>query len=312
MTTPPSRLSTARSAGVGLSNAALIQVAVVAVLAVLAYLGPIRGLLISRWMTDGNWSHGPLIPVFCLYFLWLRREALLCVRAKPSYFGAVVLVGSLAVYFLSAWWFRMGYPQGVSMIGAIFGVTLLLGGWPVIRLTWFPILFLLLAVPLPQTLYVSLTLPLRSLAAWVAASAMPLFVNGLHTEAQAVVIDYVVPGSAPDTLNVEEACSGMRLTMAFVTLGIIMAYLGDRPLWQRVVMVLMCIPIAVFCNAVRVTITGLLVVTGQDAWARGTPHQLLGILMLVLALGLFALLRSVLGRLFVEEETEAPQTAGAV
>ena len=310
-TNHPTHAPSQRSTTSGLSRVGLIQLAVVTGLLLLAYAGPIRHLLIARWLADGNWSHGPLIPVFSLYFLWLRYDDLVSVRAKPSYFGGVVLAGSLALYFVSAIWLRQGYPQGVSLVGAVFGLTLLLGGWPIIRLTWFPILFLLLAVPLPQGLYVSLTMPLRQLAAGVAASVMPMFVSGLHTEAQAVVIDYIVPGRAAATLNVEEACSGMRLMMAFVTLGLVMSYLGERPMWQRVILVASCLPIAVLCNAVRVTTTGLFMVTGNDELARGTPHQLLGILMLVLAFGLFAGLRYVLEHLFVEETTsnEGPTVA---
>jgi exosortase len=104
---------------------------------------------------------------------------------------------------------------------------------------------------------------------------------------------------------VEEACSGMRLMMAFVTLGVAMAYLGDRPVWQRLVMVASCVPIAVACNAIRVTVTGLLHVYGRGELARGTPHQLLGFVMLAIALGLFSALGYVLSRLFIEESDGA-------
>ncbi len=89
--------------------------------------------------------------------------------------------------------------------------------------------------------------------------------------------------------------------MAFVTLGVAMAYLGDRPTWQRLVMVFACVPIAIFCNTIRVTTTGLFFVYGHEDLARGTPHQLLGFAMLALALGSFSLLGYVLSHLFVED-----------
>jgi len=278
-----------------------VRIAVVAALMLFVYWGPIQHTLVSRWLNDGNWSHGWLIPAFSIYLLVSRREDLLAAKFGYSYLGAVILALSLALYFVSDWWWRMSYPQGVSIIGAIFGLTLLLGGWGVIRIAWFPIVFLLLAVPLPQRIYVELTMPLRAFASWVAAAIMPWFAAGLYTEAQAVVIDYMVPGGARGQLNVEEACSGMRLMMAFVTLGVAMAYMGDRPLWQRLVMVAACVPIAVACNAVRVTVTGLFHVHGHEALARGTPHQVLGFLMLAIALGLFSALGYVLSRLFIEE-----------
>jgi exosortase/archaeosortase family protein len=114
-------------------------------------------------------------------------------------------------------------------------------------------------------------------------------------------------------LNVEQACSGMRLTMAFVTLGIAMAYLGNRPVWQRLVLCGLCVPIAVLCNVIRVILTGLLYVfkdepigikLGFESWTRGTPHALLGMAMLPIALGLFALSGWILSNLFIEEADE--------
>ena len=265
------------------------------------YWEPIRYGLIRRWLHDGNWSHGFLIPVFSFYFLASRREQLLGVRPRPYWPGAVILALSLALYFVSAWVWTMAYPQAVSIVGAVFGLTLLFGGWPVMRVAWFPILFLLLAVPLPARLYAELTLPLRMFASSAAAAVMPLFAPGLYAEAQAVVIDWSMPGGARGSLNIEDACSGMRLMMAFVSLGVAMAYLGERAAWQRIIMVLSCVPIAVFCNTIRVTATGLFYIYGCENLARGTPHQVLGILMLAIALGLYALIGYLLSHLFVDE-----------
>ncbi len=281
-----------------------VRLCVVAALIGLAYWEPIRHSLVTRWLNDGNWSHGWLVPVFSLYFVSMRREELSRAVVKPSYVGAVILVLALALRFVSAWWWAMAYPQALSLIGTLLGVTLLLGGWQIIRITWFPIVFLVFAVPLPGWLFVELTQPLRAFASAAAAAIMPFFATDLWTEAQAVVIDYSTPGGKQGRLNVEEACSGMRLMMSFVTLGVAMAYLGYRPIWQRVLMVAACVPTAVACNTVRVTTTGLLFIHGYDDLAKGSPHQMLGLVMLVLALGMYALLAYVLSHLFVEDTRE--------
>lgn len=299
-----------RSWGEFIPTPARVRIGIVGALLLLVYWAPIRHSLVAKWLHDGNWSHGWLIPVFSLYFLASRRERLFDARPKGNYLGAVILVASLALYFVSAWQWQMGYPQSVSLVGALFGVTLLLGGWDIMRVAWFPILFLLLAIPLPNAQYVELTMPLRTFASSAAAAIMPMFAPGLYTEAQAVVIDYVMPGLPPARLNVEEACSGMRLMMAFVTLGVAMAYLRERPAWQRVVLVASCVPIAVICNTVRVTTTGLFFVYGREDLARGTPHQLLGLLMLALAFALYAAISYILNHLFVED-TEHPDTSTA-
>jgi exosortase len=110
---------------------------------------------------------------------------------------------------------------------------------------------------------------------------------------------------------VEEACSGMRLLITIFTLGVAMAYLGDRPAWQRIVMVLVTIPIAIFCNVIRVTATGVAFVNGHNELASGTPHQVAGIVTLGIALGLIALVGYVLSHLFVDELEEDPAAPNA-
>ncbi|MBI4719378.1 MAG: exosortase/archaeosortase family protein [Planctomycetes bacterium] len=290
-----------------LEPVAQARLALVAGLMLLTYWDVIRHTLVARWINDGDWSHCWLIPLFSLYSLHARREELGRVQARPSYWGAAVLALSLGLYFFSAWRLSMRYPQALTIVGAIFGATLLLGGWSVVRLAWFPIAFLLLAIPLPESVYVALTQPQQVIASKAAAAVMPLFAPGLYTEAQAVVIDYLLPGRPPSQLNVAEACSGMRSMMAILTLGVAMAYVDDRPAWQRLVMILFCIPIAILCNTIRVTITGLLVIYGHDDWARGTPHLVLGMLMFAVALGLYSLIGYVLSRLWVEDTTEGQE-----
>jgi exosortase len=281
---------------------AIWQSAIMALLIVAIYWTTIRIVLVGRWINDGNWSHGWLIPLFSAYFLYLRRDELKRVSARPTMLGALVLAVSLGAFFWFAWVQPFAYLQALTILGTIFGSVLLLAGWPIVRIVWFPIFFLFLAIPLPQQQYFELTFPLRAWASTASAALLPLLIPGLHTEAQAVVIDYVSLNGTSGQLNVEEACSGMRLMMAFVTLGLAMAYLGERPLWQRLIMVASCIPIAVFCNTIRVTLTGYLTITGREDLAQGTPHQLLGIAMLLLALGLFAAIGYALDHLFVEVE----------
>ena len=120
-----------------------------------------------------------------------------------------------------------------------------------------------------------------------------------------VVIDVVYQGQRLEpALDVAEACSGMRLLMAFLALGVAMAYLHERPGWQRVVLLVSTAPIAVFCNVVRVTVTGFLYVLVGQQYAQGVYHDLLGLAMLPLAFGLYGLLAWFLASLFIDEDAE--------
>ncbi|HUU83252.1 MAG TPA: exosortase/archaeosortase family protein [Phycisphaerae bacterium] len=275
-----------------------VQMVVIAVLLVAAYWVPLCDKVIYPWLHDANWSHGPLVPLFSLYFLSTQKRNLAKAQPRTNSLGLALLLIALASYFWFLIWMPMSYPRLLSFVLAIVGVTLYLAGWQVLRVVWFPILFLLLAVPLPDSIYVDVTMPLRKLASQVSASVLSV-IPDLIAETSGVTIEYFYRDK-PGTLNVEEACSGMRLMMAFFTLGLAMAYLGERPVWQRVIMVMACIPIAVFCNMIRVTTTGLIHVFDYKSLASGTPHELLGLAMLPIAWGLLALIGYVLKNIFVE------------
>lgn len=275
------------------------QIVIVGGLVGLVYWPAISGV-VYKWRTDGNWSHGFLVPVFSLYFLAIHRDAWLHCPRRANFFGLLVMIASLGLLYGSMVFGQFGYPQAVSLIPCLLGMVLFMGGWRLLREVWFPIAFLICAIPLPQAQYFELTLPLRRLASHSAAALLGLLPE-VETEVRGVVIEYDYRGDV-SALNVEEACSGMRLMMSFVTLGIAMAYLGDRPLWQRIIMIISCAPIAVFCNMIRVFITGVLYVYGHQDMAQGTVHGLLGLAMLPIALGLFALVGYVLSNLFVEAD----------
>lgn len=285
-----------------LRSPALIQGVVLGALLLLVYWNPIQ-VAAETWTDDPDWSHGWLVPLFSLYLIYSRRDRLAAVPREPSFLGLVILLVALAAYFYFLSIRPYGYPRPLSLVMAIFGVVLFLGGVQVIRIAWLPILFLALAVPIPDSIYVELTMPLRRLTTWASAILLEL-IPGVDLALQGVIIDYEY-GQRSGSLNVEEACAGMRLMMAFVTLGVAAAYLGDRPTWQRLIMVASCVPIAVLCNVIRVTITGMFTIFGYTNLAQGTTHELLGLAMLPIALGLFAATSWVLKHLFIEEPAAA-------
>ena len=286
----------------------LFQIAILAALTVAVYWHPIRSLLLHRWRYDGTWSYGWLVPVFSVYFLHTQRARLAAAPIRTSYVGLLVFLVSLGCYFATIWVYPTGYPRALTLIGVIFGLTLFVCGWSVLRVVWFPIGFLVLGVPLPQSIYVHLTMPLQKLASQVTVAVLSLLPS-VQAEASGVVVDYSYAGVFGH-LNVEQACSGMRSMMAIVTLGVALAYLGARPLWQRLVMAVSCVPIAIGCNVIRVTITGLLHVFKDSSLGRAlrfdwligpTPHAMFGLVTFLIALGLYLLLGWVLANLFIEE-----------
>jgi exosortase len=297
----------------------------------IAILGGLLGFVFRReitqtvhvWLTDPNWSHGFLIPLFSFYFLhqkkaeilglqyvddplvqWLqgrRPPRLLPGQARASYWGLLLLLATLVFYA-----FNVVSPAGyaylrpMSLLLATAAVVLFLGGRRLLRCTWLPIAFLVFAVPPPARYYKALATPLQRMAAIVATALLNL-VHDVDATCSGVVIDIVYKTQHLAALNVEEACSGMRLLMAFLALGVAMAYLHERPAWQRAVLLLSTVPIAVLCNVVRVTVTGFIYVFAGPAYTRGIYHDALGLAMLPLAFGLYGLLAWFMSSLFIEE-----------
>lgn len=262
--------------------------------------------VVHRWVSDSSWSHGFLIPLFSLYFLNQHREKILNLQTRPSYLGLGLLVCLLSLHIVNkASVSGYAYLQPIAMVAILGAIVLFLGGWNLVKYAWLPIGYLVFAVPLPQRLYFQVTFPMRLLAANVAATLLGV-VNGLETTVSGVVISMVRHGKAlkPD-LNVAEACSGMRLLMAFLALGVAMAYLHYRPIWQRLVLLACTIPIAVFCNVIRVTVTGFIYVLLHPKYTQGIYHDALGLLMLPLAFALYGSLAWFMAKLFIED-IEAP------
>jgi len=274
------------------------KVAIVGILFVVLFREELLRLL-ERWLTDARESHGLLIPAFSIYFLYQKRKQLREALGRPSFWGLILICLSVAGYLFS---FFKGfyYPRQVMLITLMSGVVLLLGGWPILRIVWLPVVFLIFAMPLPARVYMAITMPMREMASTVASVVLSGLPN-VTCESQGVVI-YGRYGGEEFNLNVAEACSGMRLLLAFMALGVAMAYLDYRPIVHRLILMCSTIPIAIICNMVRVLVTGMISVYLGAEYATGLLHTILGMLMLVLAFGLYGLLAWIMNHLFVEED----------
>ncbi|MBN1804100.1 MAG: exosortase/archaeosortase family protein [Sedimentisphaerales bacterium] len=286
----------------GLHN--YIKMLIIGVLFCCLFRNEIR-TIIYQWVTDSSWSHGFLIPIFSLYFINRRKDEILKSvknkEIKPNYAGLIFLVCGILFYPFNIVQLQYGYLRHIGMIATLGAIVLFLGGWRLVKYTWLPIVFLIFAVPLPRRYYVSFTMPMRHLAASVAAALLNLL-DRIQATANGVVIDVIYQGQQLEPpLNVAEACSGMRLLTAFLALGVVMAYLHYRPLWQRLVLLAGTIPIAILCNIVRVTVTGFIYVLIHPKYTQGIYHDGLGLVMLPLAFGLYGLLAWFMSSLFIED-----------
>lgn len=264
--------------------------------------------LFHYWQTP-DWSHGFLIPFFCVYLVHLRRRELVTGEHNGSIFGLFLISISIAAYFFSISR-KYGYPQPLSALGVVAGLVLLIRGWRALWVTSFPIAFLFLAIPPPDRLYRQFTHPMQQMAAAISAWILKLFPGVLEINRGGISIEYWMRGGTNGSFVVANACSGMRSLMAFVALGLAVAYITERPTWQRVAMALFVVPVALTCNILRVIITGALQMYGYTDLAKGTPHTLLGLIMFAFGFVLYMSLLWILDHLVQDDDEPEPISAG--
>jgi exosortase len=236
--------------------------------------------LVRQWASDDNYSHGFFVLPLALYFVWERRETLKRTEAHPDVAGALLIVASLLVYLAGVFGAEL-FLTRVSLIGVIAGSVLFLLGRRHLRVLAFPILFLLLMVPLPSIVFNQIAFPLQLAAsqmgeASIAAAGVPVLREGniLHLPTR--------------SLEVVEACSGIRSLVSLLMLAIVLGYFTERRAGGRIIIALAAVPLAILANAARITGTGLAGEWVSPAAADGFFHAFSGWLMFVVATaGLF-------------------------
>lgn len=260
--------------------------------------------LLERWTHDAGWSHGFVVPLISLFFIRNKWDVLRTLKPQGSMAG----LGVMLVAVIGQVLFRATGLEHMSLVAMpvlVFGLVLFVFGWEYLKILWLPIGFLVFALPPPQSLYVQMTTPMQMVAAKLGANLLPLF--GGEGVQHGTTID-VIFGGVTKQLFIAQACSGMRLLVAFFALAVALGYSTGRPMWQKVVLAACALPIAILCNGLRVTGTGLLVAKVSDDWGRGDAHGFFGLAMLLPAMLLQLAVAWVLDRIFIE--TPEPEKAG--
>jgi exosortase len=234
--------------------------------------------LVMDWYHDDNYSHGFLIVPIALYFAWERRERLKTTAQKPSVLGLVLVVGSIAVLLAGILGSEL-FLTRVSIVGALTGMVLFMFGWQHLRILAFPIAFLVLMIPIPAILFNQIAFPLQLLASKFGETAMGMADVPVLREGNVLIL-------ANTTLEVAEACSGIRSLVSLLTLAIVLGYFSDRRLWVRLFVALSSIPVAVVTNGFRVAGTGIAAHKFGAAAAEGFFHEFSGWLVFVAAFAL--------------------------
>ena len=247
---------------------------------------PVWKNLIFSWYNNEDFSHGFAIIPLTSYIIWRKRYTFDLSgnkHAVTSLFGLVICIVSLLLYFLSF----LGEVKTLSSISMLFfvaGSIIYTLGFSFFKSIIFPFALLFLMIPIPSQILALLTIPLQfivtNIAGYISRSInIPLYIQGnlIH-----------IPNH---TFEVVQACSGLRSIMTLVTLGAYLGYFMLSSSFQRFLLILSSLPIAIATNALRIICIVALAYYFQLDLMHGPIHTLFGIIIFILSLCSFLLIQ---------------------
>ncbi len=249
-----------------------------------------------------DWGHAYFVPVVGAFYIWKNRAALAKLEVKPYWPALSILPIAVMAYLSGILLYRNHMFQGFALILAIAGTVLLVAGPVVLRALSFPIGYLLFAVTISEMVMNAITWQLKIIAS--KGSYIMLNMVGVETDIKGNIL-YISQGVTVHPLNVADACSGMRMVVAFIALGAAVAFLASTEWWKRIAILVVSLPIAIFMNIVRVAALGILTLI-DPALADGEAHTLIGTILLVPAFLLFLGIVAMFDKLTVSDELSTP------
>lgn len=273
----------------------------VAVATFLILYAPVLNRLAEDWATDDNYSHGYLIAPLAAYFVWERRRRLASLPLRPSAVGLPVVALGLLMLLAGLLGAELFLPRA-SLVVVLAGAVLFVAGWQACRVLALPIAFLLLMIPIPALIFNQVAFPLQLLASRVGETVLSSLNIPVLREGNVIVL-------AHTSLEVAEACSGIRSLISLLTLGIVYGYFMDPRAWVRVLIVVSAIPVAIIANGARVAGTGMAAQwIGVEA-AQGFFHEFSGWIVFLFAFIMILILQRLIVRFAPKPDLRPPQVA---
>ncbi len=246
--------------------------------------------LVENWWHDDNYSHGFLVPLVSAGLVWSKREQLARIPHRIDRLGLLVVLAG-AVLFVLANGMAEYFTLRFSFVLTLFGMTWYLFGRQFVRTIWFAFFFLLFMIPIPYVIYYAIAFPMQTLATKIT-------VWGLNVIGMAAVRQGNIIHITGHSLEVAEACSGIRSLVSLVALGALYAYVTQKRFIGQVIVFVSTVPVAIVGNVVRVFVTSVLVATGTEAVTQEPLHSIMGLLVFVVAFILLSIISIIVRKVF--------------
>lgn len=251
--------------------------------------GPMFPELVRDWSSGGDFSHGFLVPGLALAMVWSRRDRIASAVVRPYLPGAALLGAAVCLYVLGVAGSEF-YLQRTSMVAFVGGWILLLWGPERARPLVFPVAFLLFMIPPPSLVWNTVSFPLQLVATRLSADLLSVTGVGVTRAGNVILLDNC-------SLEVAQACSGLRSLVTLLAVGALLAEgtliggLAPRGLALRWMIFLSAVPVAVAANVLRVTGTAWMAAHRGPSAAQGVLHDAAGLLVFGVSMVLLWLIR---------------------
>ena len=252
--------------------------------------------LYATWVREPDYSHGFLVLPIALVILWKLWPGPDDAQPAPGLVGRlagwVLVIAALA----GRWRFHesgSSWSETATLIPLVFGLAIARLGWPVFARIWPAFAFLIFLLPLPNSVNTSVSQPLQSLATKCSCTLLRL--SGLWVMPEGNVI---LVGN--ERLEVAAACNGLSMLMSLAATVAATATLLPMALGKRAILLLSIVPIALFSNVLRITVTAWCYYKfGADVGSK-YAHDIAGWAMMPLAMVLVGLELALMSWLVVE------------
>ena len=259
-----------------MQNIRLVSVTfVLLAVTVLSYWSTIADLF-KEWQRNDDYSAGQLVPLIALFLVWRERKTLRKCLLRPCWWAITLLILAQTARIFGLL-FMYESAERYSLVLTAAGLVLMVAGWQVFRSVSWILLFLLLMVPLPGRVHNLISGPLQKIATTGSVFLLEAFGVRVSQQGNVVMLNEKIP------MAVTEACSGLRMLMAFVIITAFIAYMVNRSRRQKAVLLLSSIPVAVMCNILRLCVTAVLFLLASAEVAEKFFHDFAGLAMMPIA-----------------------------
>ncbi|MGD9948034.1 MAG: exosortase/archaeosortase family protein [Desulfobulbus sp.] len=247
---------------------------------------PILVGLTQDWSTNDNYSHGYFIPFISGYMAYSMLGEL---RKLPSFaanWGLLFLIAGLGQLYIASVGSEF-FLQRTSLIPVLLGISLFLWGTLITRKLLLPIFYLLFMIPLPAIIWNKIAFPMQLFSSAITEEIVRLMGIPIFREGNVLHLSQT-------TLEVIDACSGLRSLTTMLALAAALAWFTDFTQWKKWALFFLAAPVAILANIVRLTATaGLASVYGEKV-AQGFLHEFSGLFTFVFGLMLLVFLNRLL------------------